>query len=112
MSGTIIASAITAAITAILTGTIAFLIQERRLRRDFALDREKLRTEFMAEQVAKELLESDRWEKRSFDAIKSRLGGFSDDELRKILVRAGAVRFRGQNAEELWGLMSRNRSDL
>jgi len=58
----------------------------------------------MAEQVARELLSFERWSKRSFAAIKRRLGGFEDDELRKILVRAGAVRFHGDHEEELWGL--------
>ena len=64
--------------------------------------------EFMAENAAKELLESERWEKRSFTAIKARLGGFEDNELRRVLVRAGAVSFKGANNEELWGLRKRN----
>jgi len=103
---TIVASMITAALTALAT----FLIQEMRLRRDFKLDRDRLRTEFMAEQVARKLLECEKWKKRSFKEIKKRLGGFEDDELRKILVRAGAVRFEGD--DELWGLLSRNTNDL
>lgn len=103
---TIVASMITAALTALAT----FLIQERRLRRDFELDRDRLRTEFMAERVARKLLESEKWKKRSFLEIEKRLGGFEDNELRKILVRAGAVRFEGDN--ELWGLLSRNTDDL
>ena len=41
--------------------------------------------------------------------IKKRLGGFGDDELRKLLVRAGAVRaFRNKDGAELWGLASLN----
>ena len=87
-------------ITAAMTSILTFLLQERRLRRDFELDRERMRTEFMAEQVARQLLESERWQKRSFEAIKRRLGGFEDDELRKILVRAGAVRFEGDEGQE------------
>jgi hypothetical protein len=97
-------------ITAALTALATFLIQERRLRRDFELDRDRLRTEFMAERVARKLLESEKWKKRSFLEIEKRLGGFEDNELRKILVRAGAVRFEGDN--ELWGLLSRNTDDL
>lgn len=108
MITTVLTSVIVAAMTAIAT----FLIQERKLRRDFELDRHRLRTEFMAEQVARQLLESEKWQKRSFDAIKRRLGGFDDDELRKILVRAGAVRFEGAKGEELWGLLNRNKNDL
>ena len=45
-----------------------------------------MRTEFMAEQVARQLLEHEKWQRRSFKAIKHRLGGFDDDELRTILV--------------------------
>ena len=105
---TIIASIITAGLTSLL----ALGIQERRLRRDFELDRERVRTEFMAEQVARELLESERWQKRSFQAIEQRLGGFTEDELRRMLVRAGAVRFEADQDQELWGLLSRNRPEL
>jgi hypothetical protein len=48
------------------------------------------------------------WEKRSFPEIQRRVGGFEDDELRKLLVRAGAVRFYGENNVEFWGLIERN----
>lgn len=94
---TIIASVVTAGLTSIA----AFLIE-----------RDKLRTEFMAEKVARKLLESEKWKKRSFEEIKKRIGGFDDDELRKILVRAGAVRFKGNDNSELWGLLKRNKDDI
>ncbi len=96
---------LTASIVAAITGFITFAVQERRVRAD-------LRTEFMAEQVAKDLLDSPRWEKRSFLEIKKRLGGFEDDELRKILVHAGAARFAAGDGTELWGLISKNQGDL
>ncbi len=97
---------ITSAIVALVTGFVTFAVQERKLKLE-------LRTEFMAEQVAKSLLGSENWQKRSFGAIKKRLGGFEDNELRKILVRAGAVKFESANGEkELWGLISRNEQDL
>lgn len=102
---TVVISIIASIITALVTGVITFSIQERKLRAE-------LRTEFMAEQAARSLLESEKWEKRRFAEIKKRLGGFGDDDLRKILVRAGAVRFVALNDEELWGLISRNRGDL
>ncbi|MEB3181963.1 MAG: hypothetical protein VKL59_23445 [Nostocaceae cyanobacterium] len=72
----------------------------------------QMRTEFMAEQVARQLLEHDKWKRRSFEAIKYRLGGFEDDELRKIIVRAGAIRFEDSNGKEFWVLLSRNRHTL
>ena len=102
--GGLLTSAIVPIVVAALTSVLAFAIQERKLRAE-------LRTEFMAEAAAKHLLSSPDWRKRSFDAIKQRLGGFTDDELRKILVRAGAVRFEGRDAE-LWGLVERNKGDL
>ena len=95
---------LTAAITALITGLITFSLQERKLKTE-------LRTEFMAEQVARLLLENENWKKRSFDEIKRRLGGFEDNELRKILVRSGAVKFDAPD-KELWGLISRNIEDL
>jgi hypothetical protein len=92
---------ITSAIVAILTTITTIIIQENYLNVLF-------RTEFMAENVARKLLESPQWEKRSFEEIKKRLNGFEENELRKILVRAGAVCFRGENEQEFWGLISRN----
>jgi len=96
---------ITSAITAIIAGWITFLIQERRLKAE-------MRTEYMAERVAQLLLENEKWKKRTFLEIKKRLGGFEDDELRKILVRAGAVRFESRNNGELWGLIAKNTDDI
>ncbi len=73
-----------------------------RLRREFMLD-------FAAENAVKSLLKRPEWKCRTFEAIKRRLGGFDDDELRKLLVRSGAIRaFRSNDQAELWGLASRN----
>jgi len=67
------------------------------------------KTEFAAERVAYELMMHNVWPWRSFRIIKHHLGGFNDDELRKILVRAGAIRWTASNDEEVWGLLNRNR---
>ncbi len=91
-------------LVAVVTSVFAFLIQRSKLRTEF-------RTEFMAEAAARILLTRPDWKKRSFEAISKKLGGFGEDELRKILVRAGAVRFEGKDGE-LWGLIERNESDL
>lgn len=100
-----ITTIVVSAITALATGLVTFALQERRLRTE-------LRTEFMAEEVARSLLLDERWGKRSFDEIRKRLGGFDEDELRRILVRAGAVRFEADDGRELWGLLARNREAL
>lgn len=82
----------------------AFRLQEERLRAE-------LRTEFMAESAIQQLL-SEAQKQRSFEAIDRRIGGFEEDELRKLLVRSGPVRFYRQESDrtktELWGLRTRN----
>jgi hypothetical protein len=66
---------------------------------------------FQAERVARELMMDSEWRWRSFDVIKHHLGGFEDDELRKILVRAGAIRTKSEDGKEVWGLLDRVRKD-
>jgi hypothetical protein len=104
-----VAAAVIAAFVGILTALITALATvgaaERRLRRDFRL-------EFAAESVARQLMMDPEWRLRSFDVIKDHLGGFEDDDLRRILVRAGAIRFWSRTGKELWGLLERNRHRL
>jgi len=76
-------------------------VQKRRLR-------EELRTEFMAETAIRELLLRKQWTLRSFSAIQKRIRGFDDNELRRLLIRAGAVCFDGKGDQEMWGLRTRN----
>ena len=47
---------------------------------------------YMAEETARHFLSHKSFTDRSFEVLKKHLGGFDDDELRKILVRAGAIR--------------------
>lgn len=92
-------------LVAAFTGYITYRVQEERLKRE-------LRTEFMAEQVVRKLLLHESWKMRSFLAIEKRLGGFEQDELRKLLIRSGAVRFENTNGEEMWGLIEKNKDKL
>jgi hypothetical protein len=66
----------------------------------------------MAEQAIRDLLSREDWRLRSFTAIQQRLGGFNEDELRRLLVRAGALRFEGNEGQEMWGLRQRNQDRL
>ncbi|MEA2223034.1 MAG: hypothetical protein QOH83_1410 [Solirubrobacteraceae bacterium] len=81
------------------------LAQEARLRTE-------LRTEFMAEEAIQNLLRHEKYELRTFEAISRRLPGFDPDELRRLLVRAGALAFYGDAEKEMWGLRDRNRHRL
>jgi hypothetical protein len=80
-------------------------LSEEKLRREYQL-------EFAAERVARALLEDARWEQRTFETIKRHLGGFADDDLRKLLVRSGAIRFYSVSSNEIWGLLDRNKEKL
>ena len=91
---------IISSIPAILSTTLAYL----KLRQDLNAHK----TNIMAEKAAKRLLKHKGYTDRSFEAIKKTLGGWDneEDELRKILVRAGAVRIF-KDEEEWWYLLSR-----
>ena len=78
-----------------------YRVQERKLQKEYQLHDS-------AERVARALLSDRTWRLRSFKVIRHHLGGFEDDELRKILVRCGAVRFMSKSGHELWGLLERN----
>lgn len=68
--------------------------------------------EYQTEAVLKRLLNHERWRLRTFETIQHHVGGFSDDELRRYLIRAGALRFKDAEGVEVWGLLSRNESLL
>ena len=105
-------SALIGAAAAAITSAAAYVAQRAALNRRFAMDEAEIRTRFMAEQVAKSLLSQETYKKRSLGAIRRRLGGFDDEALRRILVRAGAVRFMGKDGTEYWGLIERNTDAL
>lgn len=79
------------------------------------LSRKSLRTEYMAEAAIRRLLQHPTWRRRSFQEISYHLPGFAADDLRRLLVRAGAVRMQSSNtndSRELWGLLERNRDHV
>ena len=70
-----------------------------------------LQPEFAPESVAHAMLADHKSAYRTFRALKYHLSGFTDDELRRILVRAGGIRLTA-GGQEVWGLLSRNRKYL
>jgi hypothetical protein len=69
----------------------------------------------MAEAALRRLLKHHKYHRRSFDEIKYHLHGFDEDELRKLLIRSGAVRMRSAqkgDVREWWGLVGRNTDHL
>lgn len=101
---------------AIVGPIIGYLASERRLRSEIKSAENRLQRDYQlelaAETVVRKLLSIDKWKLRTFDELKRRLHGLDEDEIRKILIRAGAVCFQGKGSEELWGLVDRNHDQL
>ncbi|HUA10412.1 MAG TPA: hypothetical protein VMA83_00225 [Solirubrobacteraceae bacterium] len=108
MSSNVVAALIAGGVSIVVSVVAAvgsFRLQRSRLR-------DELRTEFMAETAIRDLLLHDDWRLRSFQVIAHRIRGFEDDELRRLLIRAGAVCFDGKDGAEMWGLRTRNEDRL
>lgn len=94
-------------VAALIGGLVSYLLQRQKIRHELKLLREENKTEFMAETTAKHFLNHQGYTDRSFETLKNHLGGFEDDELRKILVRAGAIRVYRKDGTEWWRLLER-----
>lgn len=88
-------------------GLITFAVNRQLFKHQILAMREQYKTEFMAEETARHFLSHRSYTDRSFEVLKKHLGGFEEDELRKILVRAGAVRVYRDDNSEWWYLLSR-----
>lgn len=92
----------------IVGGIVSYFLQKQKLEHEFILKLQENKTENMAEETARYYLKEDGYYERSFDHLKTKLGGFEEDDLRKILVRSGAVRFIRQDTQkEYWCLVER-----
>ena len=100
-------SAFAVVIGAIVGGSISYLLNRQQFNHQLKVLREQNKTEYMAEETARHFLEHKSFTDRSFEVLKRHLGGFGDDELRKILVRAGAMRTFKDDGTEVWRLLSR-----
>jgi len=89
-------------------GIITWLLQKDRLIKEHTVAIEAIKTDYMAEKTALYYLNHKGYTDRSFELLSKRLGGFEDNELRKILVRCGAVRYRRDDGTEWWRLLSRS----
>lgn len=95
-------------IGALVGGMVSWWLQKDRATTDLRIALEAVKTEHMAEKTAQHFLSHRGYTDRSFELLSERLGGFEPDELRRILVRAGAIRFRRSNGSEYWRLLSRD----
>ena len=101
---------------------VAYVTANYQSRHEHMRVREELKLERSAEAAIVQLLDRQGWELRSFMTIKSHIRGFEDDELRRLLVRSGAIAFQQLPSEraledpnrdnpyklEKWGLLKNN----
>ena len=82
--------------------------QRQKLEEEIAAQRARLKAEFATESSAeaalRHLLALHELPYRTFPMIRHHVGGFESNELRRLLVRAGAVRFMAADGTELWAL--------
>jgi hypothetical protein len=100
-------SSLSALLGALVGGGISYLLNRQQFRNQLRIQQEQHKVEYMAEETARHFLGHKSFTDRSFDTLRNHLGGFGDDELRKILVRAGAIRVYRDDGSEWWRLLSR-----
>jgi hypothetical protein len=100
-------SSLSALFGALVGGGISYLLNRQQFRNQLRILQEQHKVEFMAEETARHFLSHKSFTDRSFETLRNHLGGFGDDELRKILVRAGAIRVFREDGSEWWRLLSR-----
>ena len=100
-------STLSALFGAIVGGGISYLLNRQQFANQLRVQQEQHKVEYMAEETARHFLSHRSFTDRSFETLRNHLGGFADDELRKILVRAGAIRVYREDGSEWWRLLSR-----
>jgi len=91
----------------LLGGLVTWLLQKDRASTDLRIALESVKTEHMAERAVRHFLAHKGYTDRSFNLLRKRIGGFEEDELRRLLVRAGAVRYIRPDGSEWWRLIER-----
>jgi hypothetical protein len=104
-----LAAAIIAAFVSLLVALANNAIAFARMRSETTLTRR-------SERAIRKLMKTGKGPFIPFGIIRHHIGGYSDDDLRQLLVRCGALRFADPNMVELWALLSmvprQQRTDL
>ena len=98
-------SGLIAFVTALVTSLLGAYFADQRFKREYLLQERAI-------EVARKLLQDPAYSQRTFKTISHHLGGFEEDELRKLLVQAGTIRFTDGVGKEIWGLIERSETLL
>lgn len=92
----------------LLSAGAAWLMQSRQFKHDEKMHAINNQGKEAIKSILLEMLNHKSYTDRSFSALRERVGGITDDELRKILHELGARRTsRDNGSEEWWYLESR-----
>jgi hypothetical protein len=100
-----IIAAIVSIITAIISSILTYRVSHRNHMREYKLA-------YQVEELILKFLNHPNWRFRTFKTIKHHIAGFEDNELRKILVSVGAIKFNDAEDIEIWGLFDRVQPEL
>ncbi len=96
---------------AIATGFFNWLLQKRQFAHEKEMFLLQNKSSVMVQSVLQEMLNHKSYTDRSFLALKERVGGFSDDQIRQFLHEIGAKKTSrsdgSDGSEEWWYLASR-----
>lgn len=98
---------------ALLSAGTSWLLQSRQFKHEMKMYSLANQSKESVKAVLLEMLNHKSYTDRSFSAIRERVGGFTDDELRQLLHEVGARKISRQEAsEEWWYLESRKQERL
>ena len=93
---------------ALASGVVAVLLQRRQFAHEKSMHVLENQGKENVKTLLTEMLSHGSFVRRSFGAMRNKIGGYSDDELRKLLHEAGAKRAgSGADDDEWWYLASR-----
>lgn len=91
-------------VAALVAGAISLVVALVNTTLLYLQHRESGQLARRAERMIRRLLKRSTGKYFPFRQVRHHIGGFSDDELRRMLVRAGALRFSDNNMTEYWAL--------
>ena len=89
------------------TGLIKLLIQREQFKHDKEMFQLSNKGTGMVKKILIEMLNHRNQVDRSFSALKTPIGGYSDDEIRKLLIEVGAKKVDREDHSEWWYLLER-----
>lgn len=100
----------------IIGAIIGFLsnlfLQKQRFNFEIKKIQEENKTDYMAVTTIKKFLNDEKYKDRKFSTIKSHLRGFEENELRKLLIRSGAICLNGKDDDEFWTLLDKKEKNI